>query len=154
MRPSGPSPARPPFQSLNYYRAVVRWSGGFRRSQSFSRLYMIPGSYHCPCGIANNGDPETVLDLVTPLVRWVEDGVAPGTLTLRITQKSTGKPLKALHVSPFNPLKPAPRNNGLNSNSRYIGLGQYQPGHELWCEQHGPRLQCTRPPRAASSSAG
>ena len=96
------------------------------------------------------GDPETVLDMVTPLVRWVADGVAPGTLTLAITQKSSGEPLNALHVSPFNPLAAAPQNNGLNSNYRYVGLGQYEPGHELWCSQQGLRLECSRTPRSAS----
>jgi len=142
--------AIPPFQTLNYYRAVARWSGGYRGAQAFSRLYMIPGSYHCPCGIPNNGDPETVLDMVTPLVRWVADGVAPGTLTLAITQKSSGKPLNVLQVSPFNPLAAVPQNNGLNSNYRYVGLGQYEPGHELWCAQQGLRLECSRTPRSAS----
>jgi hypothetical protein len=141
-----------PFESLDYYSAVVRWSGGFRRSQAFSRLYMIPGSYHCPCGIPNNGDPETVLDIVTPLVRWVRDGVAPATLTLPITHKSSGAPLDSLTVAPFNPLAPAPRNHGLNSNYRYIARrSQYRPGHELWCEQKGRRLECRRRARSASS---
>ena len=42
--------AIPPFSTLDYYRAVVETMGGFEASQAFSRLYMIAGLYHCPCG--------------------------------------------------------------------------------------------------------
>src|SRR5436305_1017448 len=39
--------AIPPFASINYYRAVVRQAGGLAAAQAFSRLYMVPGLYHC-----------------------------------------------------------------------------------------------------------
>jgi hypothetical protein len=137
--------AIPPFQTLNYYREVSRWSGGYGRAQAFSRLYMIFGLYHCPCGQPVNGDPATVVDMMTPLVRWVRDGVAPATLTLPVTAQSTGRPLRSLSVAPFNPTRPAPRNNGLNSNYHYVGYAStYRPGAALWCRQDGPTLRCTR----------
>jgi feruloyl esterase len=139
--------AIPPFESLDYYREVVHWSGGFTRSQSFSRLYMIPGLYHCPCGQPVNGDPATVVDMMTPLVRWVRDGVAPRALTLPVTAQSTGRHLSSLSVAPFNPTRSAPRNHGLNSNYRYVGYSStYRPDAALWCHQDGPTLRCTRHP--------
>ena len=50
--------AIPPFASINYYRAVVGQSGGLPAAQSFSRLCMVPGLYHCPCGQPVDGDPQ------------------------------------------------------------------------------------------------
>ena len=134
--------AIPPFESLDYYRAVARWSGGYARTQAFSRLYMIPGLYHCPCGQPADGDPATVVDMMTPLVRWVRDGVAPATLTLPVT----GSPeLSSLSVAAFDPTRPAPHNDGLNSNYRYVGYAStYRPNAALWCTQDGPTLRCTR----------
>jgi hypothetical protein len=139
--------AIPPFESIDYYREVARWSGGFARSQAFSRLYMVPGLYHCPCGQPVDGDPATTVDMMTPLVRWVRDGVAPGTLTLPVTAQSTGNRLTDLPVAPFDPTGAAPRNDGLNSNYRYVGYAStYRPDAALWCYQDGPTLRCGRHP--------
>jgi Tannase and feruloyl esterase len=134
--------AIPPFESLDYYREVAHWTGN---PKQFSRLYMIPGLYHCPCGQPVDGDPATVVDMMTPLVRWVRDGVAPGTLTLPVTAQTTGNRLTSLSVAPFDPTRPAPANNGLNSNYRYAGYGvTYRPDAALWCRQEGPTLRCHR----------
>ena len=142
-----PDQAIPPFESLDYYREVVRWSGSFAKAQAFSRLYMIPGLYHCPCGQPGTGDPATVVDMMTPLVRWVRDGVAPATLTLPVTAQSTGTPLSNLSVAPFDPTRPAPRNHGLNSDYHYVGYAStYRPNAALWCSQDGPTLRCGRHP--------
>jgi feruloyl esterase len=128
----------PPFETVNYYGSVVRWSGGYAATQRFSRLYMIPGLYHCPCGQPGDGDPATVVDMMTPLVHWVRDGVAPGALSL----PTDGSPVV---VAPFDPTRPAPRNDGLNSNYHYVGYDStYRPGTALWCRQDGPTLRCTR----------
>jgi hypothetical protein len=99
---------------------------------------MIPGLYHCPCGQPGDGDPATVVDMMTPLVHWVRDGVAPGALSL----PTDGSPVV---VAPFDPTRPAPRNDGLNSNYHYVGYDStYRPGTALWCRQDGPTLRCTR----------
>ena len=36
-----------PFGTVDYDKAVVREAGGFAASQTFTRLYLIPGQYHC-----------------------------------------------------------------------------------------------------------
>ena len=51
--------------------------GGYEAIQSFSRLYMIAGLYHCPCGLPVDGDPATAVQLMPQLVGWVERGQAP-----------------------------------------------------------------------------
>ncbi len=136
--------AIPPFSTLDYYRAVVKQMGGYTASQSFSRLYMIPGLYHCPCGQSVDGDPATSIQFMPQLTHWVENGRAPRTIEIPVTAQTTGLPLKSLTVTPFNPLTPAPKNKGLNSNYNYIGkTSAYQPGNELWCTQQGATLVCS-----------
>ena len=120
--------------------------GGYQAIQSFSRLYMIPGLYHCPspCGHVPTGDPAIKVDLIDELVRWVEQDQAPQDVTFPVSGQTTGTPLTSLTVSPFNPLAPAPRNEGLNSNYRYLFRRDvYRPGRELWCQQRGPKLVCS-----------
>jgi feruloyl esterase len=81
-------PLIPSQSSINYFNALVRDDGhdhGFqqvsfggdrnlalRRTQSYARLYMVPGMYHCAGGPGPNA-----FDALTPLVTWVETGVAP-----------------------------------------------------------------------------
>jgi hypothetical protein len=133
-----------PWSTLDYYRAVNRELGGFAATQQFSRLYMIPGLYHCPCGPYPTGDPATTVDLMDELVAWVENGEAPDAVTFPVSAQTTGTPLSSLTVQPFNPLARAPRNDGLNSNYRYVGLRrEYRPGRALWCSQNGRKLVCT-----------
>jgi hypothetical protein len=136
--------AIPPFATVDYYRAVVQTVGGYRASQTFSRLYMIPGLYHCPCGSPVVGDPQTSVQFLQELTAWVESGRAPGAKVLPVTAKTTPPPLASITVRPFDPTRPPPVNNGLNSNYDYIGRDSaYQANNELWCEQRGPNLVCT-----------
>jgi hypothetical protein len=57
-----------------WYRGVDHHSGG--RAEQFVRLYEVPGMGHCSGGPATDQ-----ADFLTPLVQWVEQGVAPGSLT-------------------------------------------------------------------------
>ena len=91
--------------------------GGLPAAQSFSRLYFIPGLYHCPCGQKVDGDPATTVEFMPDLVAWVEHGQAPGSITLPVTAQTTGAPLTSLSIEPFDPLKPAPENNGLTATT-------------------------------------
>jgi feruloyl esterase len=45
------------------------------KTQEYARLFMVPGMYHCLGGPGPN-----VFDALTPLVNWVENGVAPETI--------------------------------------------------------------------------
>ena len=90
-------PLIPPQSSINYFNALVKDHGrnrdhdDFQRVdfrpgdhgdhgklaviQRFARLFMVPGMYHCSGGPGPN-----VFDALTPLVQWVEQGVAPETI--------------------------------------------------------------------------
>ncbi len=82
-------PLIPSQTSINYFNALVAdHSRGFQqasfvpggnpnlqRTQSYARLFMVPGMYHCSGGPGPN-----VFDALSPLVAWVEKGVAPETI--------------------------------------------------------------------------
>jgi Tannase and feruloyl esterase len=82
-------PLIPSQSSINYFNALVaNDSHGFqqasfaadgspalRRTQSYARLFMVPGMYHCSGGPGPN-----TFDALTPLVTWAETGVAPESL--------------------------------------------------------------------------
>jgi feruloyl esterase len=82
-------PLIPSQSSINYFNALVaNDSHGFQQvgfapgagpalqsTQSYARLFMVPGMYHCSGGPGPN-----VFDALTPLVTWAETGVAPETI--------------------------------------------------------------------------
>jgi hypothetical protein len=60
-----------PFMSVNYYESVLDFMG-VEETMDFYRLYMVPGMFHCSGGAGCDN-----VDWFTPLVSWVEDGIAP-----------------------------------------------------------------------------
>jgi feruloyl esterase len=85
-------PVIPSQSSINYFNALVRHDShdndglqqarfepdgdnNLRKTQEYARLFMVPGMYHCLGGPGPN-----VFDAITPLVNWVEKGVAPETI--------------------------------------------------------------------------
>jgi feruloyl esterase len=72
-------PALTPFVSVDYYTAVAKTlgggktqGGGFKHLQNNARLFMVPGMHHC-----SGGPGPYNFDPLTPLIGWVEAGVAP-----------------------------------------------------------------------------
>ena len=81
-------PLIPSQSSINYFNALVggehsgmqqasfKWGDPkLDKTQKDARLFMVPGMYHCSGGPGPN-----VFDALTPLVTWVETGVAPETI--------------------------------------------------------------------------
>ena len=124
-----------PFGTVGYYNAVVQRAGGFAASQRFSRLYLVPGQYHC----LSSGSPAVTSNLLSPLIGWVEHGIAPGTVSFPLVHPTTA--LRAITVHPLNPLLPPPGGTrGLNIRARWIG--RFQSSTELWCQTVGKDLVC------------
>ena len=79
-------PAIPALNTVDYYQGVLAKMGG--DADSFVRLYMVPGMQHCDDGPGADSfgqvgqltfdDPHHSVD--ASLERWVEKGVAPGTI--------------------------------------------------------------------------
>jgi feruloyl esterase len=59
--------------TLDYYQRMSKANGGTDKVQNWSRIYLVPGMYHCRGG-------EFALDnfdLLSAAVNWVEKGTAP-----------------------------------------------------------------------------
>ena len=67
---SDPGPSN--LYTLDYFNALAAQNGGLNAVQSFARYFPSPNMGHC------SGGPATAtFDAVTPIVNWVENGVAP-----------------------------------------------------------------------------
>lgn len=66
-----------PLNSIAYYTAVRQFMGA-GRTEGFARLYVFPGMYHCA-----NGEGPNQIDLLTPMMAWVESGIAPDAIEAR-----------------------------------------------------------------------
>ncbi len=64
-----------PNMSVEYYESVLK-KMGTKQTKDFYKLYMVPGMFHCAGGVGCDR-----VDWFSPLVDWVEKGVAPATLS-------------------------------------------------------------------------
>jgi len=94
--------AIPPAASIQYYDSVAAKMGGESSILPFYRLFMAPGMEHCGRGPGANaigavfGLPapkhDPAHDVVAAIAHWVEDGVAPDSLTATLyTDNDPGK---------------------------------------------------------------
>ena len=93
----------PPQESINYYRSVLDAQESAaqghhmdrdRETQTFFRLFMVPGMAHCAGGPGLNG-----LDALPSLELWVEKGAAPEEMVAKRTDK--GATVMARPVCPY-----------------------------------------------------
>jgi pimeloyl-ACP methyl ester carboxylesterase len=63
--------------TVDYYERMTKANGGDDKVRAWSRLYLVPGMGHCA------GGPETLdsFDALGAVVRWVEQGTAPDSIT-------------------------------------------------------------------------
>ncbi len=63
--------------TIDYYERMTKANGGPDHVRNWSRLFLVPGMGHC------GGGPETLdsFDALSAVVNWVEEGVAPESLT-------------------------------------------------------------------------
>jgi feruloyl esterase len=63
-----------PLNTIAYYTAMQKIMGA-GAVDKFARLYLFPGGYHC-----GGGEGPFSMDLLTPIMLWVERGIAPGAI--------------------------------------------------------------------------
>jgi len=116
-----------PINTIAYHEALQRYMGQ-RQVNRFERLYLIPGMYHC-----SGGEGPSEMDLLTPVMRWVETGQAPDEIMARAEEeesttvatrgkskgKGHGKPVQAVEGRPVYPYPYV---------ARYIGRGNSHNG--------------------------
>ena len=61
-----------PLDTFGYYKEMAEANGGEAKVSEWSQFYFVPGMAHC-----GGGPSLDQFDLLTPLVEWVEKGVAP-----------------------------------------------------------------------------
>jgi feruloyl esterase len=61
-----------PEKTIDYYQTVQRTMGGRASTESFFRLFMVPGMLHC-----TGGDGAFAIDYVAYMETWVERAQAP-----------------------------------------------------------------------------
>jgi tannase/feruloyl esterase len=83
-----------PDATRRYYESVVQTVGGRAATEDFARLFLLPGVGHCRGGTG----PDT-FDGLTPLVDWVERGVAPERIVA--AQIVDGKVVRARPLCPY-----------------------------------------------------
>jgi feruloyl esterase len=105
-------PALNPLMGLRYYEDVAKRFGP--ASSEFFKLYMVPGMFHC-----NGGVGVSTFDALTPLVEWVEKGVAP--------QSILGSRVVDNRVTRTRPLCPYPQ------VAKYKGSGSIDDASNFAC---------------------
>jgi feruloyl esterase len=65
-------PGPPALGTIEYYKQLAAKNGDFAETKRFARLFLVPNMGHCRGGPATDQ-----FDMLTPLVSWVEQGIAP-----------------------------------------------------------------------------
>lgn len=73
-----------PLNTLAYHQALRKQLGD-ARAETFERLYLLPGVHHC-----SGGEGPSQLDLLTPMMSWVERQQAPDAILT--TQADSQRP--------------------------------------------------------------
>ena len=102
--------------TIDYYDALNTANSG--NAATFARLFIVPGMNHC------SGGPSTdQFDTLTPLVNWVEKGVAPDSIVA--TASNPGYFSVAART---RPLCPYPK------QARYTGSGDINVASNFVCQ--------------------
>jgi feruloyl esterase len=90
-------PAINPVGTVSYYQAVVRDSGGLAATESYARLFLLPGVAHC-----GGGQGPSTFDALTAVTDWVTKGTAPSSLLTSLTgQSSTVTATRPVYAYPY-----------------------------------------------------
>jgi feruloyl esterase len=112
-----------PQDMVNWYTAMSRAMGGGegnKAAKNFARLFLIPGANHCGGGPSASG-----ADWFSPMVNWVENGVAPEQVIG--TAAATGNPFPGR----TRPLCPYPQ------YAHYKGTGDINLAASFVCRADG-----------------
>ncbi len=140
-----------PQSTLEYYEAM-RDMLGERAVDRFARLYLFPGVAHCGGGEG----PDTV-DLLTPLMAWVESGTPAGEVIA--SKVVNGNVTRARPVFPYPTVARYIGSGSIDDASSFVaytprhdsgpdydwvGKPLYSHGYQTRCEAVGTQLQCER----------
>lgn len=140
-------PGVPPRSTLNYFTAVKEQMG---EVDDFMSFYMLPGVNHCGAG-----PNEATLDMLSPMIDWVERGTAPDEIVYSILLDDGTTATRPVHPYPsmvtyegsgdVNQAAAWQRGElpmGLEESLDWAGLENYRPGNTTWCDWEGASLIC------------
>jgi feruloyl esterase len=114
--------------TINEFNRFIKGNGRRKMVDKFARLFLLPNVHHCGlgAGVPNPNDPANdgasfhslAGDLLTPLEKWVEHGMAPDEISVKVGEWDPfeGKTLSTLTdivVCPY------PKLTVLNSDGEY-----------------------------------
>ena len=156
-----------PLNTVSYYNAMNKVMGE-SKVKDFTRLYLFPGGYHC-----GGGEGPFNVDLLSPIMAWVEKGVAPNALIASHWVAGAGPagPASSIESNPKSdrsrPVYPYPltaKYNGTGSiddatnysagpakpvpasEFQWLGASFFTPHYEAWCTGNGASMTCTSKP--------
>ncbi len=101
--------------TIGYYQNMAAANGGLQTVDQWSRLFLVPGMGHC----AGGAQTLDSFDMLTPLVEWVENGVAPASVV------ATGNSMPGIS----RPLCPYPQ------HPHYNGSGDIDDAASFQCRE-------------------
>jgi feruloyl esterase len=101
--------------TLGYYQNMAAANGGLQTVDQWSRVFLVPGMGHCSGGVQTLDR----FDMLTPLVEWVENGVAPASVV------ATGNSMPGVS----RPLCPYPQ------HPHYSGSGDINDAANFQCRE-------------------
>jgi len=112
-----------PQDMVNWYTEMnhgMKGGDNFKKTKDFARLFLMPGANHC-----GGGPATSTIDAFSPLVNWVENGVAPARIVG--TAPATGNPFPGR----TRPLCPYPQ------YAHYTGSGDINSEANFVCRADG-----------------
>jgi pimeloyl-ACP methyl ester carboxylesterase len=89
-------PGPPAIGTIEYYKEMAMRNDGIENTMKFARLFLIPNMGHCGGGAATDQ-----FDVLTPLVDWVEKGVAPDAIIASGTNFTTSPTTRSRPLCPY-----------------------------------------------------
>lgn len=159
-----------PLNTIAYYTAVQQTMGQ-AAADKFLRLYLFPGGYHC-----GGGEGPFTVDLLSPIMAWVERGTAPNALLASHTpgngtgpegpppgmdRPESGAADRTRPIYPY-PSTASYTGSGSVDNAKnfkegmaepisaaklvWLGSSFYTPHYEEWCSADGTTMSCKPSP--------
>jgi feruloyl esterase len=112
--------------STTYYNNLRQANGG--DASNFARFYRVPGMNHC-----SDGPSTDQFDMLTPLVAWVEKGIAPDRVVANVRASGNPAGVNADLPSGWSPVRSRPL-CPYPKVARYKGSGSMELADNFSCE--------------------
>jgi Tannase and feruloyl esterase len=104
-----------PLNMIDYYNSVIAATP--TKSDSFIRLYMVPGFQHCW-----GGEGAVDFEVISSLRRWVESGVAPSSILAREHKNPADTSSEIIMTRPLCPYPQRPYYKGIGDTSNAVNF--------------------------------